>query len=732
MSESRSRVEQIVPLVLTLAAMTTVLGTLVFSAVSTFSLEYFEDNLTFVYLLNAISIVVLAIFIAIYVRRFWIRMKARVAGTHLAIRFLRTFAIVSLLSLSVIYCFTYFSIRGLISGWVEKQVKDTVSEASQLQGFFLDVFKEKMVLDLSEYVEQLKTTDNLVDIPRIIFDARIAGNFEEITYFSDPGSPTGIIASSAESIRVESLVPISPSNKSTGDLLSGNDRLTKEPNIEIFNLPDEGPMLRLLIPVRQAGSNPHHYLQVIQKLSKSSENLAEQISAVEARYDRLIFLRKPIQINFVMTLTLMMLVVLLLAIGIVMKVTNRLVQPIQALSEGTREVAAGNYERLLPVTTKDDLGGLVESFNDMTKKIKTSQDQIEEQRSFLEVVLQNLSSGVIFIDNTTSASSINLAAASILGVSVEWFENRSLDGVIQSYPQLEPLLSPIQNGILADQDEWNGSVAINSELGAKVLTYSATRIPGEKRELASYVVVIEDITELVQAQRFEAWTEVAKKYSHELLNPLQPIRLAVDRIKNKTDRGLSDDVSRSLERAFKAIDRQLDALIRIAKSMKEYANLPEDFEVEPIDMNELIGDAIIFHFEGDDSIRVERDLDPELPHINADPNLMLQVMNNILINTKDAGRDSENLIIRIETKYIEPDTIKMKFTDNGPGFSQKMLDHAFGLFESTKPEKGSGLGLSIVKKIVDEHGGVIELSNNPDGGAEITIMLKSRQSYVRS
>ncbi len=732
MSESRSRVEQLVPIVLTLAAMTTVLATLVFSAVSTFSLEYFEDNLTFVYLLNAISIVVLGIFIAIYVRRFWIRMKARVAGTHLAIRFLRTFAIVSLLSLSVIYCFTYFSIRGLISGWVEKQVKDTVSEASQLQEFFLDVFKEKMVLDLSEYVEQLKTTDNLGDIPRIIFDARIAGNFEEITYFSDPGSPTGIIASSAESIRVESLVPINPSNKSVGDLLSGKDRLTKEPNIEIFNLPDEGPMLRLLIPVRQAGSNPNHYLQVIQKLSKSSENLAEQIRAVEARYDRLIFLRKPIQINFVMTLTLMMLVVLLLAIGIVMKVTNRLVQPIQALSEGTREVAAGNYERLLPVTSKDDLGGLVESFNDMTKKIKTSQEQIEEQRAFLEVVLQNLSSGVLFIDNTTSASSINLAAASILGVSVERFKNRSLDGAIGSYPELEPLLSPIQSGILADQDDWNGSVAINSEQGAKILTYSATRIPGEKKELASYVVVIEDITELVQAQRFEAWTEVAKKYSHELLNPLQPIRLAVDRIKNKTDLNLSDDVSHSLERAFKAIDRQLDALIRIARSMKEYANLPENFEVEPIDMNELIVDAIIFHFEGDDSIRVEKDLDPELPHINADPNLMLQVMNNILINTKDAGRDSENLIIRIETKYIEPDTIKMKFADNGPGFSQKMLDHAFGLFESTKPEKGSGLGLSIVKKIVDEHGGEIEVSNNPDGGAEITITLMSGQSYVRS
>ena len=730
MSEIRSRVEQIVPLVLTFAAMATVLLTLVFSAVSTFSLEYFEDNLAFIYLLNAISIVVLGTFIAIYIRRFWVRLKARVAGTHLAIRFLRTFAVVALLSLGVIYCFTYFSIRGLISGWVEKQVKDTVSEASQLQKSFLDVFKERIVLDLTEYVEQLKTTDNVDDIPRIIFDARISGDFEEITYFSDPGSPTGILASSAESLRVESLVPINPSNKLIGGMLSGEDKLNKKPTIEIFNLADEGLMLRLLIPVRRVDSSSYHYLQVIQKLSKSSENLAEQISAVEARYNRLIFLRKPIQINFLMTLTLIMLVVLLFSIWIVMKVSNRLVQPIQALSEGTREVAAGNYERLLPVTTKDDLGGLVESFNNMTKKIKTSQEKIEEQRSFLEVVLQNLSSGVIFIDNTTSASSINLAAASILDVSVERFKNRSLEGAIKSYPQLEPLLSPIQNGILADQNEWNGSVAINSEQGAKILTYSATRIQGEKKELVSYVVVIEDITDLVQAQRFEAWTEVAKKYSHELLNPLQPIRLAVDRIKVKTDTNLSDDVSRTLERAFKAIDRQLDALIRIAKSMKEYANLPEDFYVEPFDINELISDSIIFHFDSDDRVQVEKDFAPDLPPIKADPSLMLQVMNNVLINARDAGRDCEKLIIRIETKFIEPDTIKLKFVDNGPGFNQTMLDNAFGLFESTKPDKGSGLGLSIVKKIIDEHGGEIEVANNPDGGAEITIMLKLGHSYV--
>ena len=728
MREAPSKFMQVAPRVLTLAGIAAVTTTLVVSAVSTLSLEYFEDNITFVYFLNAVSIVVLLVVIAMYMVRFWRRIKGGVAGTHLAIRFLRIFAIATLLSLSVVYCFTFFSIRGLISGWVDKQVKETVSEASQLRELFVASIEEKVVLDLREYLEQLESSADLSEIPRIVFDARNAGGFQEITYFSDPGSPTGIIASSAESTRIESLVPINPTNKLIEEMLSGDSKRDKEPVGEIFSLTDEGPMLRLLIPVRRVGQSSYHYLQVIMKLSKGSERLAEQISSVKARYDRLVFLRKPVQINFVLTLTLVTLVVLLLATWMAIKLTNRLVQPIQALSEGTRKVAAGNYEQPLAVTTNDDLGVLVDSFNDMTRKIKTSQEKIEEQRSYLEIVLQNLSSGVLFINYDTSVNSINLAAASILDVSVDQFQTFELDELMRNNPQLTPLLSPIRDGIRSENEQWNDTVEISTERGTKVLTYSTTRISAVKREHVSYVVVVEDITDLVLVQRFEAWSEVAKKVSHELLNPLQPIRLAVDRIKIKTEQKLSGEDNRSLQLAYSSIDRQLDALIRIVRSMRDYANLPAIFQTEPIDLNVLIEEAIIFHFEDDKQVQVNKILDPDLPKINADPQLILQVMNNILINSRQAGQDSKSLIIEVETKYIEPDGIMLKFADNGPGFDPEILDHVFELFQSTKQEKGSGLGLSIVKKIVDGHGGEITVTNRTQGGAEITIILKRDES----
>lgn len=732
MRGSSSKFLRIAPRLLTLAGIMVVATTLAVSSFSTFSLEYFEDNITLVYFLNVVSIAVLAFVIALCVRQFWKQVRGGVAGTHLAIRFLRIFAIVTLLSLTVVYCFTFFSIRGLISGWVDKQVRETVSEASQLRELFVASIEEKVVLDLSPYLVNLEKNVETSEISRIIFDARNAGDYQEITYFSDPGSPTGIIASSGDSARIESLVPINPTNKLIEEMLSDESTPDKEPVGEIFNRADEGPMLRLLIPVRRAEPRTYNYLQVIMKLSKSSERLAEQISSVRARYDRLVFLRKPVQINFVLTLTLVTLVVLLLATWMAIKLTNRLVQPIQALSEGTRKVAAGDYEQQLAVTTNDDLGVLVESFNDMTQKIKTSQDKIEEQRSYLEIVLQNLSSGVFFISYDTSVNSINLAAASILGVSVDDFKTLSLDRLMRKNRQLMPLLSPIRDGIISEKDQWNDTVEINTELGMKVLASSTTRISAARPEHVSYVVVIEDITGLVQAQRFEAWSEVAKKVSHELLNPLQPIRLAVDRIKIKTERKLSGEDNRSLQRAYSSIDRQLDALIRIVRSMRDYADLPAIFQTELIDLNALIEEASLFHLEDDAQVRVIKRLDPVLPKINADPQLMLQVVNNIMINSKHAGLDSKNLTIELETKYIEPDRMMMKFADNGPGFDPDILDQVFELFQSTKQEKGSGLGLSIVKKIVDGHGGEISAKNRAEGGAVITIILKRNDSPGKS
>ncbi len=725
MSQLTSKLELFVPRALTLACTATVIVTLVVSTVSTFSLEYFESNVAFVYLLNAVSIVVLTCVIVFYVHGFWKQFRRGVAGTQMAIRFLRIFAVVTLLSLSFVYCFTFFSIRGLISGWVEQQVSATVAEASQLSELFVESIKDKVVLDLRDDVAQLEKTDNPGEITSILFNARSAGDYEEITYFVDPGSPTGIVATSAKPTRVLSLAPINPTGRLIEEIVSSENKLDKVPVGEIFNYPEEGPMLRLLVPVLKNDQKLYHYVQVVMKLSQSSVRLAEEIRSLNSRYERLVFLRKPIQINFVLTLTLVTLVVLLLATWAAIKLTSRLVQPIQALSEGTRKVAAGDYDQSLPVTTNDDLGVLIESFNDMTQKIKTSQEEIEEQRSYLEIVLQDLTSGVFFVDQDLSVTSINLAAESILDISENQFTDHVLDDLIADNHKLAPLLTPLRDGIVAGKDRWKDTVELKTRQGVQVVTYSTTRISTELTGHTSYVVVVEDITNLISAQRVEAWRQVAKRASHEILNPLQPIRLAVDRIRLKTTRKLSTQDSESLSLSFSAIDRQLDAMTRIVKGLRDYENLTSTTFPERINLNKLIDEVSLLHAGGDKQMDIVKHLDEHLPDVYADPEQLTQVFNNILINTKDAGRETENLMLAIETKYIEPDEIALRFADNGPGFSPQMLEKAFEPFETSKQDKGKGLGLSIVKKIVDAHGAQITAVNRPEGGAEISIRFNT-------
>ena len=769
MGGATSKIVRITQPSLTLIGIVIVLLTLVVSVGSTLSLEYFEDNIEYIYLFNAGSIVVLLATITHYIRQFWKSLKLKITGTRLTIGFLRNFAIVILLSLTAVYFFTFFSIRGFISEWVDTQVGQTVWEATQLEDLFRDSIEQRAEQDLKEFVDRLsRTNDEDVDqISKIVIDARKSGDFEEVIYFNDLGIQRGIVASSSKSLNIESLLPQvqeEPTIKLFGELTSvgaeqasgesiaevfvrqgeGGDsgssnvsppgllseklgsmdvKMSGERAADIFDLPEVGPALIMVVPVIKVELNKIHYLQVIKKLSANTLELAEQISSVKTRYDRLVYLRGPIQINFVLTLTLVMLVVLLFAIWIGIKLTNRLVQPLQVLTEGTQTVAAGNYEQQLPVTGNDDFGLLVESFNDMTKKIKSSRKEIEEQTSYLEAVLENLSSGVVFVEHDTTVRSINFTAASMLGVNEAEFRKKTLGEIMSKNSRLAPLLNPIREGIKDEKKRWDDTVEIDNKPGVQFFAYSSSKVADETSEHASYVIVIEDITRIMQAQRFEAWGEVAKKVAHELGNPLASMQLAVDRIQQKTKMKLSSEDQKILMRAYSPFYRQLDSLDRIVRSLNSYANLPAELRIGEIDLYALIDEEMNFHLGVDEKIRIEKKFDRDGLIAYVDEGMITQAVRNILFNAKHAGRYAENLTVGVETKYIERDRVSVKFYDDGPGFDPEAIDKAFNLFHSTKSVEGSGIGLSVVKKIIEDHGGEISLSNRPQGGAEIHIML---------
>ena len=781
----------------TLILLTLITLILVGVAISTLWPDYFAERSAELLILNLICISILGLLIVMYLVRLFKQQRQGVPGTRLAVRILRVFAILILSSLSFVYIFSFLSINQGIDSWFDPQMDDALEEAKQLRGVFIDSLESKLVSDLKGVIEELKeiSADAELDeyrkkVSDILFDARVAGNYEEITYFRGAPTLTGFIASSG--LQTDSLVlaPQKPSEKSPQQALSDADGTTavgSQSELAPQNLNNQVPFhsgssavgiqfdsavqqfgtvatienlmqqtlsssgdvpvgeileinnrgyLKMLLPFSIASEigTEKHYLQVVTRLHQSSERLAEKIGSIDERYRRLGSLRSPLKYSLALTLTFVTLIALQLAIWAAIKLTQRLVSPIQVLSEGTREVAKGNYEQSLPVTTRDEFGVLVESFNDMTKKIKSSQEQLrksraiaEEQRSYLEIVWQHLSSGVLFIDRNSFLTNINLAAENILGVDADSVKDRSLDDIIQHNEHLAPLFSPILDGTANKQNDWNDTASLGTNRGEQILAYSATQLPASDAVSGSYVVVVEDITSLIEAQRAVAWGEVARRVAHELLNPLQPIHLAVDRIKRKAV--VPSEDKESLKLTFDSIYRQLDSMQRLVNEFRDYDKL-KDPSLSIVDLNKLIREVVVPYTEGEQSNGVILQLDPELKEFSADTNQLVQVLNNLLINARDAVYNSENPVVTIYTKQVEPDTIRMRFVDNGPGFDKELLDRVFEPYATTK-ERGTGLGLGIVKRIVEGHGGKISAGNHSDGGAEITIEFDTRFTAVQ-
>ncbi len=706
-------------LVLVLLALT---GVMLFDLiVGTFWISADPNNYLFLLILNSVGIVLLSGLIGYFIYRLIRQHRERVPGTQLTIRFLRIFAILLLSALGVVYSFSFLTISRGIDSWFELQLSDALNEATQLRELFIDSVEEKLVQDLTDLVDQIAQGADRQEISEALFVSRNAGDYEEITYFGDLTSVTGIIASAG--VSTDRLVPqtadpkfveqalATPANKPVGRIVPGDEG---------------GAMLQVLLPVKIIATDERHYLQVISKLPPSSQRLAERIGTVNEQYKTLVYLRKPLKINFVLTLSLVTLLVLLLATWGATLLTQRLVSPIHMLSEGTQQVAKGIYEKLPQVAARDDLGVLVESFNEMTRRIKLAQEQIHEgrtnaerQRWYLEVVLKHLSSGVLFIDVNLTITEVNLAAERILGIGAMHLKGSSLAVAKEQNVMLAPFFAAVQAAVEDKQTEWSDTVTLDLEESKKVLACSSTQLPLQETDDSSYVVVVEDITDMVNAQRGLAWARVAERMSHELLTPLQPIRLAVDRIRLKTQKHLPEHDSESLELAYDAINRQLNSMQRIVNDFRDYRGL-DKLQLQKVDLNSIIRDVVVMLSEQSGADLFDLDLHPKIDRITADSQQIVRVLNNLITNAVDAVNALDDSWVKIATSQPSHNTVRLQVLDNGSGFPNEVLEHLFEPYVSTK-KKGVGLGLGIVKKIIDRHQAKMSVANRAQGGAEICI-----------
>ena len=650
------------------------------------------------------------------------QVQAKVIGSRLTLRMVGMFTLLAFLPLSVVY---YISIQFLshgIDSWFDVRIEQAMSDATLLGQVSLKSLKEGQIDTLIRYVADVENTSDSLELISLLDKIRREEEYNETALFTQSGR---ILASS--SMQPGTLLPSQPDERVFTTLDSNGVYAEQESGVDgnrIFRI-------AVMVPPSTVGMPPH-ILQAIKPIPLRFANLETSINTAIGEYDRLLYLRGPIKFGFIMTLSLVSLMTLLLAVWTATFSARRLASPLRELAEGTQAVADGNYNTQLPVTSHDELGILIKSFNRMTQQIskarenaQLSQIKLVEQHTYLETVLGHLSSGVLSFDANQRLRTHNNRACEILGIEkLDALYNNTILQLSEALTPLKEFFITLNEAVLSNLPEWNEEVTLFSSHGKQVLLCRGTRLPGNQADDSGYVFVFDDITVMLQAQRDAAWGEVARRLAHEIKNPLTPIQLSAERIRKKYLHTLDDTEKQTLDRATRTISEQVDSMKEMVNAFSSYAQ-PVSMNIHDVDLNQLLTDVVELHKGQFGSVRVSLSLNNSIPPMMLDSGRMRQVFNNLIVNALQALENTENAELLISTECGTGKTEKIvtiRVEDNGPGIQQELMEQLFEPYVTSK-EKGSGLGLAIVKKIIDEHGGTIWAKNMQNKGSCFTIQL---------
>lgn len=448
------------------------------------------------------------------------------------------------------------------------------------------------------------------------------------------------------------------------------------------------------------------------------------IESARAKYAELTYAKQGLQRFFLVTLLAATLLAIMLALVMALYFARRFVEPVLSLAEGARAVAQGDFSQKRPIFRNDEFGRLTHLFNHMTEQLSIAQAanernrlQQEAARHYLECVLETLTTGVVTIDDKGRLKTFNHSAEEIFGIPLsdmvgsswyEWHARSPQQAVLAetfaSIIDTAPVDKPVQLSYTAPDE-------------SRILLAKATILPDDNDN--GIVMVFDDITALVRAQKEAAWGEVAKRLAHEIRNPLTPIQLSAERLAWKLHDKLGGQDAQILTRSTDTIVKQVAALKEMVEAFRNYARAPA-LKLEPIDLNQIIEEVLLL-YEGS-KCTFEADLSNISYSIAADTTAMRQVLHNIFKNAAEAAQEDPAPLVKVSTQAAEGNQVLLTVSNNGKSFSKAMLQQAFEPYVTDKPT-GTGLGLPVVKKIIEEHGGRISLSNLPAGGAAVTIAL---------
>ena len=450
---------------------------------------------------------------------------------------------------------------------------------------------------------------------------------------------------------------------------------------------------------------------------------AELIENARSKYAELTYAKQGLQTFFLITLLAAALISIMLALVIALYFARRFIEPILSLAEGAKAVAQGDFSQPRPVYRNDELGQLTHLFNHMTEQLAIAREaeelnriRQEAARHYLETVLESLTAGVITLDETGRLKTLNRSAENILGLPLSELSGSNWHDWPQSVPQYL-LLTELFQTILAT--EHTGKPVQTAYTGgdeARILLAKATPLPADNG--GGTVLVFDDITLLVRAQKEAAWGEVAKRLAHEIRNPLTPIQLSAERLAWKLQDKLGEQDAQILARSTDTIIKQVAAMKEMVEAFRNYARAPS-LKLEKQDLNKIIEEVLLLYEAGACTFDAVFSNIPAVMY--ADTTAMRQVLHNIFKNAAEAAEEAAQPEVHIHTANADGQ-ITLTVTNNGKSFSKDMLANAFEPYVTDKPT-GTGLGLPVVKKIVEEHGGRIALSNPAEGGASVKITL---------
>ena len=670
------------------------------------------------------GVVALAVFALLWrlIRR---RIQGRF-GSRLTIRFASAFALMGIVPGIVMFLLSATFLQRSIDSWFNVRVDAALESGLMLTRTTLDALLADTTMRTRAIAQELAEVPDAL-LPAQASRAREAASLSDLTVFI---GPRVLASSSADTLNMKPELPSASQLRQlkTAGLLSlleseGESRLR----------------MRVVVPIVAAQKfalNPQmRFVQVLQPVPVQLAKNAETVRAGYQDYTELSLSRSGLRKMYGLTLTLALLLAVLASVAASFFLANSMTAPLLKLAEGTRAVAEGDYRPLAlrSAGTKpeqhnqgvDELDTLMVSFNTMTAQLsearlatQISQTQLKANNVFLENVLSNLSAGVLVLDSRQHLSTYNDSAVRILGHSLADQRGRSLSDAL--------LMDVINEQDNFEQDHWQRQIDLPRGVDQVPQTLLIRSAPLPLPEGIGRVVVFDDISELIVAQRSVAWAEVAQRLAHEIKNPLTPIQLSAERLEHKLTEKLNPDDAAMLAKSCATIVNQVTALKRLVNEFRDYARLPQA-RLEDLDLNALI-EEVMRLYESDlvAGGRIALFLASGLPMIQGDASQLRQVIHNLVKNALDATEQINARPAVTLSTWLSVDAEnarkRVKFTvmDNGCGFPAKILGRAFEPYATTKAG-GTGLGLAIVKRIIDEHGARIALSNRDPAGAQVDI-----------